>query len=41
MPIWPASLSGLLKIGSTAPVTSRMVCVIAAAAVRKISGSGL
>ena len=41
MPIWPASFSGLLNTGSTAPVISRMVRVIAAAALRKISGSGL
>jgi hypothetical protein len=34
-------LSGLLNTGSTAPVMSRMVRVIAAAALRKISGSGL
>ena len=32
MPIWPASFSGLLNTGSTAPVISRMILVIAAAA---------
>ncbi len=41
MPICPASFSGLLKTGSTAPVTSRIERVIAAAALRKTSGSGL
>ena len=41
MPIWPASFSGLLNTGSTAPVISRIRLVIAAAALKKISGSGL
>src|SRR5262249_56755547 len=41
IPIWPASLSGLLNTGSTAPVMSRIERVIAAAALRKMSGSGL
>ena len=41
IPIWPASLSGLLNTGSTAPVTSRIERVTAAAALRNTSGSGL
>ena len=41
MPIWPASFNGLLKTGRTAPVINRMLRVTAAAALRKISGSGL
>ena len=41
IPICPASLSGLLNTGSAAPVISRVERVSAAAALRKISGSGL
>jgi len=41
IPIWPASLSGLLNTGSTAPVMRRIERVTAAAALRKMSGSGL
>ena len=41
MPISPASLSGLLNAGSTAPVISRVFLVRIAAAVRNSSGLGL
>ncbi len=41
MPISPASFSGLLNAGSTAPVTSRACRVICAAAARKTIGFGL
>ena len=40
MPISPATLRGLLKMGSTAPVTRRAFRVRIAAAVRKICGFG-
>ncbi len=41
MPISPASLSGRLNAGSTAPVISRVFLVRIAAAVRNSSGFGL
>ena len=41
MPISPASLSGLLNTGSTAPVTMRAVLVRCEAAARKTIGFGL
>ena len=41
MAISPASFSGLLKAGSTAPVTSRAVRVSCAAAARNSIGLGL